>query len=621
MTAPPAARTASVLANLRCNQACTWCSRRAPKDDPAFVRGEAVRARIEAGVVRRARDVVLTGGEPAMRVDLADLVAYARARGAERITLETNATLIDGARARALKDAGLDVARVNLPAVGDALDEMTRDPGGFERARAGAVALAEAGVAIEIAAVVVRSTEGHVPRLPGPLRALLGEALRAIVVAFSVDPARGDEALSFERAARVVLDLERAARQSAVDVRMSVADPLPPCAFAPIDRSRVVHLYAMTPGAPARPAHSHLAACAACNLRDRCPGVADAYVARFGDPAMHPVTDERTRRRLAVVSSVDEQIARELVTRSIAPKPEGPLLDEVVRVLFRCNQACTFCFVSTHLPSAPRDDVEAAIRAAGARGSRIVLSGGEPTLDPRIADWVRLAKSVSHRDVVLQTNAVRLDDKTLVDALAQAGLDEAFVSLHGATPETSDAVTRAPETFARTTAGIDRLHATRVRVICNFVVCERNRAELPAMVRLVASRWPRASVNVSFVAPSTDVVPRDRGVVPRYSDALPSIAEAVAEGSRLGVRVHGFESMCGLPLCLVPPGAESVALDQVPEGFDGGEFIKTDECRSCAVEARCWGLRRGYAEIHGTSELRAVVDAARQGRGEAEAPA
>ena len=272
--------------------------------------------------------------------------------------------------------------------------------------------------------------------------------------------------------------------------------------------------------------------------------------------------------------------------------------------MFRCNQSCTFCFVSTHLPAPPRSAVEEAIRAAASRDSRIVLSGGEPTLDPGLVEWVRLARSLSKRDVVLQTNAVRLDDASLVRRLEDAGLDEAFVSLHGASAEVSDAVTESPGTYARTVVGIDNLHASRIRVILNYVVCETNRRELVEYVRLVSERWPRAIVNLSFVAPSSDVVPRDRGLIPRYSDALPAIAAAVAEARRLGLASWGSSRCAVCPCASSPPRRATSALGELPAGFDEGEFVKPPACSACTKSASCWGLRKGYAEIHGTSELR-----------------
>ncbi len=602
-----APRTASIVTNMRCNQRCTWCTRRAAEDHRAFVVGEAVRARIDVALAAGSRELTLTGGEPTMRRDLAALVAHARAAGAARVTLETNATLIDASRARDLREAGVDVARVNTPAFGEVCDGMTRDPGGFASSLAGMQALARAGVEIEAAATLVRSTVPHLPALPPRLHEALSDALRAIVVAFPVEAADPRELLTFDAAAAAVLSLEVAARHVGVAVRMSTGDPLPPCAFDRRARSRVTRLYAMTKGAPARPGYTHLPACASCNLRERCPGVAEAYVARFGAPDIHPVDDDRTRRRLTVISSIDDQIARELTSRHISAGADGAArYEETIRVIFRCNQSCTFCFVSTHLPTPPPEVVEAAIRTAGARSQRIALSGGEPTLDPRLVDWVRLARSVSTGEIVLQTNALRLDDASLVARLEEAGLDETFVSLHGATGAVSDAVTEAPGTFARTVAGIDNLHASRIRVMVNYVVCERNRHELVDHVRVMAARWPRATLNISFVGPSTDLVPRDRDLIPRYADALPAIAEAMVEARRLGVKVFGLESMCGLPLCLVPGDVREFALMELPPDLDTGEFLKTDECARCSLEKKCYGLRRGYAEIHGTNELRAV---------------
>jgi hypothetical protein len=188
-----------------------------------------------------------------------------------------------------------------------------------------------------------------------------------------------------------------------------------------------------------------------------------------------------------------------------------------------------------------------------------------------------------------------------------AGVGEAFVSLHGSTADISDAVTGAPGTFERTVVGVDRLHETTVKLILNFVICERNIADLPALVRLTAERWPNAMLNVSFVAPSSDVVPRDRALIPRYSAALPYVAEAVAEASRLGVTLCGFESMCGIPLCLVPTElTHYFDLTEVPPGFDRGEFVKTEACKRCALGTRCYGLRSGYRELHGDDELRPV---------------
>ncbi|MBL8971489.1 MAG: hypothetical protein JNK56_12950, partial [Myxococcales bacterium] len=41
----------------------------------------------------------------------------------------------------------------------------------------------------------------------------------------------------------------------------------------------------------------------------------------------------------------------------------------------------------------------------------------------------------------------------------------------------------------------------------------------------------------------------------------------------------------------------------LPASDAGGEFVKDPACSRCAADPHCWGLRRGYAELHGTAEV------------------
>lgn len=598
-------RSERVFTNMTCSQNCTYCTSRGASEIRSFVAPAAVRARVDAALGAGAEEIVLTGGEPTLRRDLPALVAYARDRGAKTIVLETNATGIDAGLGRALAEAGLSIARVNLSGPDARLDAVTRDPGGFERACAGVGALREAGLKVDFTCALVASTRAFLAELPATLARLAPGATLWVSVP-TQSPAPG-EVLSFADSVPVLVALEKAARALGLPVKLSPGSGPPPCAFP--ERGRPAHLFSLTAGGRSRPEYMEIPACAGCHVRDRCPGVSRDYLVRFGAPEVSPVRDDRTRRRLSLISTVEEQVARELVTPNRYRDSEERDLDEdIVRINFHCNQSCRFCFVSTHLPEAGDAAVRSAILRAAGRGVKVTISGGEPTLNPRLVEYVRLAKAHSKMPVLLQTNAIRLDDPALAQALSDAGLDEAFISLHGTTAEISDAVTSAPGTFVRSVAGIDNLYKTgTVRIVLNFVICKTNASNLPEYVRFVAARWPRVFLNVSFVAPSTDVVPREEEFIPRYSDVLPFIEEGLREAARLGVEMGGFESMCGVPLCLVPSSIDGYfRLADIPPGFDRGEFVKAPACKECALETSCYGLRRGYMELHGAGELRAV---------------
>jgi wyosine [tRNA(Phe)-imidazoG37] synthetase (radical SAM superfamily) len=314
------------------------------------------------------------------------------------------------------------------------------------------------------------------------------------------------------------------------------------------------------------------------------------------------------RRRLSIISTVAEQIERELVTREVYRRSDGTVIpSHTVRVNFHCNQACRFCFVSTHLPPAQDAAVRAAIIEVAEQNGILALSGGEPTLNPRLVDYVALGKERGAREIEIQTNATRFGGSDLAARIAAAGVTDALVSLHGASAATSDHVTAAPGTFAKTVAGIDALCATDIRVRLNFVFCQANMSDFPAYVDMVAARWPDVALTISFVASSTDVVPRTEQLMPRYSDVMPYLSRGLSAAREAGLAVSGFESMCGIPLCLVPDDiAAFYGLAEIAEGADGGEFLDTEECQRCDLRRRCFGLRRGYADLHGTGELRAI---------------
>jgi MoaA/NifB/PqqE/SkfB family radical SAM enzyme len=611
---PPAAHgptVARVVTNETCNQNCGFCKARRPAERAPFVAAAAVRARIEAAARGGARQVVLTGGEPTLRRDLPALVVHARAAGAGEVVLETNGALIDGARAAALARAGLGAARIHLPRWGEELDAITRDPGGFARTRAALRALAGAGVAVEVAVPVVRANLDAVAGVPDGLAAE-GVRVRALLIEVPVSAPDEGTLAPLAEAARAVEALEAAARRAGIPARFDAESMIPPCLFP--QPSRVAHLYALTPGGAARADHMHVEACGPCEARGICPGVPREALRREPGLAIRPIPDDRTRRRLTLVSSVEDQIARELVTRDVRRLSDGTTAREnIVRVNFHCNQVCRFCFVSTHLPPGPEAAIEAAIEEIGRERGVLTLSGGEPTLNPRLVEYVAMGKRAGAREVELQTNAIRLADPALVQRLVEAGLDVAFVSLHASEAEVSDRITGAPGTFAKTVLGIDALARTPVALRLNFVFCEESYRGFEAYVEMVGARWPSAWITVSFVAASTDLVPLDREMMPRYADVMPHLAAGVRAARRLGVELTGFESMCGIPLCLVPDDLSPFfVLAEAPEDLSPGEFLKPEACRECVLGAQCFGVRRGYARLHGVEELapiRAVAEA------------
>jgi MoaA/NifB/PqqE/SkfB family radical SAM enzyme len=183
------------------------------------VRRTAVEARIRAAVSGGAQQVILAGGEPTLRRDLPELVGFARALGIEHVLLETNAA--SGADPRALAERGLTAVSVNLSGDGAWLDEVTRDPGGFEATCRGIDAWIEAGIDVDVQAALVTSTIARMPELPAFLQRRFGRRVRTLFLIVPTHAPDAAELIDFDRAGAVIREVEARARRAGLALKMA----------------------------------------------------------------------------------------------------------------------------------------------------------------------------------------------------------------------------------------------------------------------------------------------------------------------------------------------------------------------------------------------------------------
>jgi MoaA/NifB/PqqE/SkfB family radical SAM enzyme len=163
-----------------------------------------------------------------------------------------------------------------------------------------------------------------------------------------------------------------------------------------------------------------------------------------------------------------------------------------VRLATTCNNRCIFCLDG----DTPRDVVFGAdeLKAEIDRGrrelgaTRLILSGGEPTVHPAFVELVRYGRQQGYDRVQTVTNGNRFADRGFFEACLAAGLGEITFSVHGHTPELHDRLTGTPGSFRRLMKGLVR--ATRDgRPIVNVdvVINKQNVAHLPDIIELCIS--------------------------------------------------------------------------------------------------------------------------------------
>jgi len=200
-----------------CNLRCIHCHTSGGKpagDELSTVEGK--RLLDQLAQVREFRMMAFTGGEPLVRPDLFELLAYSQALGFTN-TLATNATLIDDGVARRLRRHGVVIAAVSL----DGFDAETHDfvrgqPGVFEATLRGMRALRRAGILLHVNVTAMEYNLDQMERLMD----LVDELEAGILLMYQLVPVgrgRGIEQAALdlganERLIRFIARAQRTAR-------------------------------------------------------------------------------------------------------------------------------------------------------------------------------------------------------------------------------------------------------------------------------------------------------------------------------------------------------------------------------------------------------------------------
>lgn len=287
----------------------------------------------------------------------------------------------------------------------------------------------------------------------------------------------------------------------------------------------------------------------------------------------------------------------------------------IVRLGFRCNQKCDFCWQERDWPEPePEYYYRWVEELAGAGVQTISFSGGEPTLHRELLPLVRHARSFG-LSVTLETNAVRLAKPGFAEELRSSGVGALFVSYHSHVPEVSDAMTRAPGTHRRTEEGIAEAIGAGLAVHLNCVVQQRNHAHLVELAEHVVARFvvpggPDAIAEFTFSDPTEGAQPAES--VP-YDLVAPVLIAATRTLSAAGVPVRAVGT-CGFPPCLFGAAPELIR----PIGSMGDlEQQRARQhvpaCDTCAMRDGCSGVRSNYLERYGARGINPLARAAPTG--------
>ena len=154
----PACRLIAWEVTRSCNLACKHCRGEAhPEPYPGELSTAEAKALIDTFTQVGNPIIIFTGGDPMIRPDVYELVAYAHSKGLP-CAFSPNGTLITPETAKKIKDAGVNRCSISIDGADAASHDSFRGvPGAFEASMRGIEYLKAAGVPFQINTTVTRN--------------------------------------------------------------------------------------------------------------------------------------------------------------------------------------------------------------------------------------------------------------------------------------------------------------------------------------------------------------------------------------------------------------------------------------------------------------------------------
>jgi MoaA/NifB/PqqE/SkfB family radical SAM enzyme len=188
----------------------------------------------------------------------------------------------------------------------------------------------------------------------------------------------------------------------------------------------------------------------------------------------------------AEVEVVEETIAERMATRGARVH----ILTGAV-----CNNNCVFCMEEDReqryvTNSQTTDETVTWILSQHERFEEVCFTSGEPTTNPRLHHWVKMAKDAGASCISMMTNGRALSHEKFARRLMALGMNRFYISIHGHTKKLHEGLTRTPDCFEQTLGGIDMIAKFKrygIELHTSTVITKRNLPHMGDIYRFLRS--------------------------------------------------------------------------------------------------------------------------------------
>jgi sulfatase maturation enzyme AslB (radical SAM superfamily) len=269
-----------------------------------------------------------------------------------------------------------------------------------------------------------------------------------------------------------------------------------------------------------------------------------------------------------------------------------------------CNNDCIHCIHKLNMKKAidfPSTYINKMIETKIKDRSIIVLSGGEPTLHPKLIEIIDKINKYGVQ-VVLTTNAKVFYYKNIVKKLKNKKV-LIVIQIHHAQEDRYDEITQISNSYKYSLAGIKNLKKINAFVTGQTVINKINYNNLKEIIRL----YKKLNINVvSLTFPRIAPINIQKNVysiIPKYTEVMIHIKEAVEFASKNNMTVF----MNGFPYCILP-GYNKYKEEFKFYKIDNHNYSQMAKCKQCIYNQICKGPDSHYIKYYGEDEFKPVTE-------------
>lgn len=268
-----------------------------------------------------------------------------------------------------------------------------------------------------------------------------------------------------------------------------------------------------------------------------------------------------------------------------------------------CNNNCVFCLDGDRTDKfhISKEEIKREIKNGLKEGAtRLVLSGGEPTIHPDIVSFVKYGKEIGYKKIQIITNGRMLAYTKFVDEMVKAGLGEVTFSLHGNTKEIHEKMTRVPGSFNQIITGIKNAQEKGIITNTDTTITKINYQFLPEIISFISSLGIN-EVNLMSIVPFGNAWKNKEEALYEFNDVVPYVKKTIDFCNKKGIilwfsrfpaqYLEGYEEYIESYKKILE---ELLARDE--NFFKGERFCKGKRCEYCGIATVCDDIAEGIAD-------------------------